>query len=54
MSKSFQLAMLPMNPTEHVELKRQVDLKLSHAKVVKNTSINRVIDESPIMRLLMV
>ena len=42
----FNLPRYRVNPTEHVELKRQVNLKLSSAEVVKNTSVNRTIDES--------
>ena len=36
-----------MNPTEHVKLKRQVDLKLFSTEVAENTSVNKTIDESP-------
>ena len=43
-----------VNPTEHVELKRQVNLKLFSTEVAQNTSVNRAIDESPMMRLLIV
>jgi len=35
-----------VNPTEHIELKRQVDLKLSSAEVAENKYVNRTIDES--------
>ena len=35
------------NPKEHVEPKRQVDLKLSSVEVVKNTSVNQTTDKSP-------
>ena len=34
-----------VNFIKHVELKRQVDLKLSSAEVAENTSVNRTIDE---------
>ena len=35
-----------MNPTEHVKLKKQVDLKLFSTEVADNTFVNRTIDES--------
>jgi len=43
-----------LNLTEHVELKKQVDLKLSSVEVTENTSVTRTIDESHMIRLLMV
>jgi len=36
-----------VNPTEHAELKRQVNLKLSGAEVAYNTSVNGTINKSP-------
>ena len=36
-----------VNPAKHVELKRQVDHKLSSAEIAEYTSINRTIDKSP-------
>jgi len=36
-----------VNPTDHVQLKKQVDLKLSSVEVVENTVVNKTIDKSP-------
>ena len=43
-----------VNFTEHVKLKGQVNLKLSSAEAIESTSVNKTIDESPMMMLLMV
>jgi len=36
-----------VNPAKHIELKRQVDYKLSSAEIAEYTYINRTINESP-------